>query len=68
LQVSVPVVGYVNQDSLVYYRAFVPAGEKSLVITCNSLSGGDPDLYVKKGHNRPTIEYYDYSSAGYRSD
>lgn len=65
---SVPTVGYVNKDSLVYYRAFVPAGEKSVLISCNSLSEGDPDLYVKKGHNRPTIDYYDYSSNGFKSD
>jgi hypothetical protein len=68
LQVSTPIVGYVAKDSIVYYRAFVPENEKSLLISCNTLSQGDPDIYVNKGHNRPTVSTFDWSSQGFKSD
>lgn len=61
-------MGFVPENGLVYYRLFVPQGESALVVSCSSLNDGDPDIYIKKGHNRPSVNAFDYGSQGFKSD
>ncbi len=59
LKSCVPVEGLSGaQDSEVFFKMEVPAGQTSLRI---SISGGagDADLYVKKGE-KPTVKSFDY--------